>query len=337
MTVPDGHGEVKTISVSVLGLYTTCTILVVALIVTGLIFWNYYSVRNSYTTTFELLQKKNNQYEAVLEGSKEQREVVETLLIETEQLRDRVKQLENTFSDVNKLLEQTGRQPVQLPPPPEKKKTQVSTQNISTKYEINRLNTSAPKSSVAMAGVVLAAANENYEPEPTDQELLLRLQEELGDLKQDLGMVENTGNTARTVLAKEKQDIDRTPSIWPVRGGYISSSYGWRNHPILNQVKRHTGIDIAVIRGTPVRATADGKVVFTGWNSGYGILVEIDHYNGLRTYYAHLTRAVVQKGDTVKKGQLIAYSGNTGVSSGDHLHYEIRKNGKDINPINYLS
>ena len=95
-------------------------------------------------------------------------------------------------------------------------------------------------------------------------------------------------------------------------------------------------MDIAVPRGTPVKATALGKVTRTGYVAGYGILVEVDHGNGLKTLYAHNSRVLVKKGEMVKKGQVIAYSGNTGVSTGDHLHYEIRKNGKDINPANYL-
>lgn len=335
MTVPDGHGAVKTVSIPVLGLYTGSTILLVALVTTCLIFYNYYSVRTNYATTFDLLQKKNNQYEAVLEGSKEQREVVETLLTETEMLRERVKQLEGAFRDVNKLLEQTGKRPVPLQPLPEKQKQQVATKPLNTQYEINRLNIFKPSKTVAFAGIAFAAASNEYQPEKTDQELIAELEIEINNLKTLLPNIEGKSTQIKSSLTKQKHNLDHTPSIWPVRG-YISSSYGWRPHPVLKELKRHTGIDIAVPRGTPVKATADGKVVSAGWSSGYGILVSIDHGNGLKTLYGHNTRAIVKKGETVKKGQIIAYSGKTGIATGDHLHYEVRKNGRDVNPANYL-
>jgi len=335
MTVPDGHGSVKTISIPVLGLYTGSTILIVALVTTCLIFFNYYSVRCNYATTFELLQKKNNQYEAVLEGSKEQREVVETLLTETEMLRERVKQLEGAFKDVNKLLEQTGKRPVPLPPLPEKQNDQVATKPLNSQYGINRLNIFKPSKTVAFAGIAFATTKNEYQPEKTEQELIAELQNEIDNLKTRLPNVEGTSTQVKGSLTKQKYDLDHTPSIWPVRG-YISSSYGWRPHPVLKELKRHTGIDIAVVRGTPVKATADGRVVSAGWSGGYGILVTIDHGNGLKTLYGHNTRAIVKKGDLVKKGQVISYSGNTGIGTGDHLHYEVRKNGRDVNPANYL-
>lgn len=334
MTVPDGHGEVRTISVPVLGIYIVSIITFVALFATTIIVWNYYSVRSNYTTTFELLQKKNNQYEAVMEGSKEQREVVESLLNETEQLKDRLKQLEGVFHDVNRLLEQTGKKPVKLPPMPEKPKNQTTAYKPNSKYVVNRLSNNK-SNSVAIAGVALAAATENYVPERSEQELAVALQNELTFLRGALPETENTANKIKNTLTKKKDQLDRTPSIWPVRG-YISSSYGWRNHPVIKIPKRHAGMDIAVPRGTPVKATALGKVTRTGYVAGYGILVEVDHGNGLKTLYAHNSRVLVKKGEMVKKGQVIAYSGNTGVSTGDHLHYEIRKNGKDINPANYL-
>jgi len=127
-----------------------------------------------------------------------------------------------------------------------------------------------------------------------------------------------------------------TPSGWPVRSGYITSKFGFRNHPIYKRTKFHAGVDFASKRGTPVLATADGVVVFSGWQSGYGRMVEIRHMDGLKTRYAHNQKNLVKEGDMVKKGQTIAKLGSTGRSTGPHVHFEVRKNGEAVNPLNYV-
>lgn len=118
----------------------------------------------------------------------------------------------------------------------------------------------------------------------------------------------------------------------------ISDRFGYRNHPILKRKHLHSGIDFSSEIGAPVYATADGVVEFAqlGFNGGYGNLIKIDHSFGFKTYYAHLDSVVVRRGDFVKKGQMIAHSGNSGNSTGPHLHYEIRFLGAYINPQNFL-
>jgi len=116
---------------------------------------------------------------------------------------------------------------------------------------------------------------------------------------------------------------------WPV-SGRISSRFGPR------WGRMHQGIDIAVNTGTPVKASARGRVSFAGWNGGYGYLVIIDHGNNVETRYAHLSRIAVKVGQYVTRGTVIAYSGNTGNSTGPHLHFEIRYKGQAVNPLNYL-
>lgn len=116
---------------------------------------------------------------------------------------------------------------------------------------------------------------------------------------------------------------------WPVTGR-ISSKYGMRWGSM------HHGVDVAVPTGTPVRASAAGRVSFAGWNGGYGYLVTIDHGNRVETRYAHNSRIVVRVGQHVQRGDLIAYSGNTGRSTGPHVHFEIRQNGQSVDPMNYL-
>ena len=123
-----------------------------------------------------------------------------------------------------------------------------------------------------------------------------------------------------------------TPSIWPT-DGVVSSPYGLR----WNGSDFHPGMDIANDMGTPIVATADGVVVEAGWNSGgYGNMVDIDHGNGIMTRYAHASQVVVTAGQHVRRGQLIAYMGSTGFSTGPHVHYEVRINGQAVNPVSYL-
>ena len=122
------------------------------------------------------------------------------------------------------------------------------------------------------------------------------------------------------------------PSIWPARGD-VSSPFGLR----WGGSDFHPGMDIANDYGTPIVATADGTVTTAGWNSGgYGNMVDIDHGNGITTRYGHAQQVVVSAGQYVHKGQIIAYMGSTGFSTGPHVHYEIHVNGQLVNPISYL-
>ncbi len=118
--------------------------------------------------------------------------------------------------------------------------------------------------------------------------------------------------------------------VWPVSGGRISSHFGPRWGGF------HEGLDIAVPTGTPVRASKEGWVTFSGWNGGYGNVIDIDHGGQVVTRYAHNSRLLVSRGSFVHQGQVIAYSGNTGTSTGPHLHFEIRLDGRPQNPIRYL-
>lgn len=130
----------------------------------------------------------------------------------------------------------------------------------------------------------------------------------------------------------QQAKINMTPSIWPTSGD-VSSPYGLR----WNGSDFHPGIDIANDAGTPVVATADGTVIESGWNSGgYGYMVDIDHGNGVVTRYAHNSQLAVSAGTRVQKGQVIAYMGSTGFSTGPHVHYEVLVNGKAVNPSSFL-
>ena len=127
--------------------------------------------------------------------------------------------------------------------------------------------------------------------------------------------------------------------------GSITSPFGWRRHPIFGSRRFHTGVDISSTYGTPIRASNSGKVIYSGWYGGYGKVVIVDHGNmdcgshkGKRfsTLYAHMSKTAAGNGSSVKKGQVIGYEGTTGYSTGPHLHFEIRINGKPNNPLSFV-
>jgi murein DD-endopeptidase MepM/ murein hydrolase activator NlpD len=129
------------------------------------------------------------------------------------------------------------------------------------------------------------------------------------------------GNAAR-------QGLMRTP----VDGARLSSGFGMRTHPILGFSRLHRGVDFAAPTGTPVLASAAGRIVRAGWGGGYGNMIDIDHGRGIVTRYAHLSRMDVRVGQQVNQGQRIGAVGSTGMSTGPHLHYEVIRNGQPIDP-----
>jgi len=126
--------------------------------------------------------------------------------------------------------------------------------------------------------------------------------------------------------------VSRGALLWPLEGE-ITSGFGVRRHPLFRIAKMHTGVDIASTWGTPVRAAGDGEVIYAGWFGGYGKIVVIDHGGGLSTLYAHLSAILVELGQQVKRGQIIGRVGSTGYSTGPHLHFEIRIDGRPVDPL----
>jgi murein DD-endopeptidase MepM/ murein hydrolase activator NlpD len=116
----------------------------------------------------------------------------------------------------------------------------------------------------------------------------------------------------------------------------VTSPFGWRRHPIFGVRKFHTGVDLAGPNHSAIRAADNGNVLYTGWYGGYGKVVIISHGKGMATLYAHMSKADVSVGQNVSKGDVIGHEGTTGFSTGPHLHFEVRVDGKPNNPMNYL-
>lgn len=162
-----------------------------------------------------------------------------------------------------------------------------------------------------------------------DRRLLEKALDELEDLSKSMeSQIRDLQNKSKTALGTGKY-------MWPVSGD-ITSYFGYRIHPILRKRKYHTGLDIAALMGTPIAASDTGVVIFSARNGGYGLMVTIDHGAGISTVYAHCSKLLVKKGQKVSKGETIAKVGTTGLSTGPHLHFEVRKDGVPMNPLNYI-
>jgi len=171
--------------------------------------------------------------------------------------------------------------------------------------------------------------------ERKENEFFEILAHKLNSLGNDLD--KNTVSLSALGKYLEQQNIvlNSTPSIWPVKG-WISSSFGFRISPFTSKKVFHEGVDIAGRLASPVRATADGIVLFSGEKDNYGKTITIDHGFGYVTRYAHLSELNIVAGETVTKGQIIAKLGNTGKSTGPHLHYEVRIHSIPVNPMTFI-
>lgn len=136
-------------------------------------------------------------------------------------------------------------------------------------------------------------------------------------------------------FSRRKDIIASTPSVWPARG-WVSSGYGYRTSPFTGRRQFHQGIDIATGFREKVRATAAGVVTYVGPKEGLGNLVEIDHRNGFTTRYAHNFRILVRRGQLVDRGEIISETGDSGLTTGPHLHYEVLRNGVAVDPLRHI-
>lgn len=154
-------------------------------------------------------------------------------------------------------------------------------------------------------------------------------------LKGQIKLTMESVGEIKDYLSQQKDLYLATPKGWPV-AGRISSPYGYRAHPQTGLQDFHSGMDIASEPGMPVKATADGIVSFAGWSGGSGNLVALEHGLGFSTYYAHNRQVVVKAGQKVKRGDVLGYVGSTGNSTGPHLHYEVWKEGRSLNPSTFI-
>lgn len=168
------------------------------------------------------------------------------------------------------------------------------------------------------------------------QELLARkMHDFLRQLNVEARLEEVRQQEIMHTLRNNQNVLEATPSIWPT-SGWVTSAFAWRTSPFTGKREFHKGIDISAARGTPVYAPARGKITFAGRDGSYGLSIRLKHNATLATRFAHLHRIAIKSGKTVTRGELIGYVGNTGRSTGPHLHYEVRLNGVPVNPKRYI-
>lgn len=181
-----------------------------------------------------------------------------------------------------------------------------------------------------------------FTPEFVEEDVSSNVKTELTDVSESLDNLVGRARMQRLSYdelvkhLEEKAHLrDHTPSIMPVQGWMIRG-YGYHIDPFTGQVKMHEGLDIAAPLGTPIVAPAGGTVRYAGEKKDYGLSVEIDHGYGFVTMYAHCQRVRVNSGMRIRRGDVVAYVGNTGRSTGPHLHYEIHLSQAPVNPLNYI-
>ncbi len=167
------------------------------------------------------------------------------------------------------------------------------------------------------------------------KELVRSMHQRLDYLDREIAIGKEEKSDLHKFLEEQKMLLASTPSIWPTRG-WLSSRFGYRISPFTGQKEFHKGIDISTRMNAPVVAPANGVVTRVRWDHGYGRILTISHGNGLVTRYAHLNKVLVKRGQYVKRGETIALVGNTGRSTGPHLHYEVLLNGLPVNPLRYI-
>lgn len=178
--------------------------------------------------------------------------------------------------------------------------------------------------------------SDQQDTEVKDEKELVRLMHRtLDNLENEMAVGEKEKTDLYEFFENQKLLLASTPSIWPTKG-WMSSRFGYRISPFTGRKEFHKGLDIATRMSAPIIAPADGIVSFTGRDGGFGRVVTIKHGYGLVTKYAHLKKSLVKKGQSVKRGETIALVGNSGRSTGPHLHYEVHLNNIAVDPLRYI-
>lgn len=201
------------------------------------------------------------------------------------------------------------------------------------------------KKEIALLSASLASEKKRVEQAMDEGAYYLdRVQAERARWEKELAEEERQSRELERVIREMQERLGKSGQltkwtgrfIWPVTGGRISSPFGWRIHPIFRDRRFHSGIDIAISTGTPVKAVADGYVLMAGWINGYGNTVILDHGGGLSTLYGHNSSLSTSAGKAVLQGDIICRVGSTGFATGPHLHFEVRQDGTPQNPMNML-
>lgn len=171
---------------------------------------------------------------------------------------------------------------------------------------------------------------------PDIESKISKLQLDLDELSRKVRLEKESFETIYGAMREQSDILMSIPSIKPLAGGYFNTGFGYRPDPFTSERRFHHGLDMSALKGTPVYATADGKVAYASYRGSYGKTIKLNHGHGYQTLYAHLHRMNVWPGKTIKRGEIIGEVGSTGRSTAPHLHYEVHYYGTPQNPQNYL-
>ena len=245
---------------------------------------------------------------------------------------DRVKRLNANLRHITSLNDPDRKLSMPQPEPGQATPTEYVGGGIATEPAQSGMGAVGMGKPLPAGGEGRMIADGDAKPASGDEPDLLK---QLDSLGKKVKAQEQEARALKSYFEDQQALLASAPSIWPVRG-WVTSDYSARLDPYTGERVMHEGIDVATSMGTPVRAPADGTVVFAGQEGGYGHVLVLDHGYGLKTRYGHLQRIDVKVGEKVKRGQFVAAVGNTGRSTGPHLHYEIRVNGVPDNPRKFI-
>ena len=189
---------------------------------------------------------------------------------------------------------------------------------------------------LGVGGRTVSVSNSIDDLLPNLELKILELEIDLDDLTRKIRFERKSFATIYDAVRENSEKISSIPSIRPVEGGYLNTGYGYRPDPFTNERVFHHGLDVSASRGTPIYASADGKIVTASISGNYGNTVKINHGYGYQTLYAHMNKIYVKSGQKVMRGDTIGEVGSTGRATGPHLHYEVRYYGNHMNPQNYF-
>ena len=282
---------------------------------------------NSYHNKYQLAKNKLEELEGVYKENEQLEKELLTLSRETEKIKQSLNELKEYNDHINSIIADNDNNSKNSEEEKEEKIENIELRTaVSYNYQI--LEQGIPRG----GGDFSLLYQDTSEMIKTMQKNINMVKKEIPEQREQLESLEEN-------VKEHNEKLAATPTIWPVKDngdGYISSNFGWRNDPTTSEREFHEGLDIAVWYNTPVMATAYGTVSYTGWENGFGWVVKIDHGFGYKTIYGHLNHIEVKEGEKVKRGQTIALTGNSGRSTGPHLHYEIRVKGSPKNPRKFI-
>jgi murein DD-endopeptidase MepM/ murein hydrolase activator NlpD len=272
------------------------------------------------------LSGANQQWSAALTSKDE---AIEQLQNEVIQLSHQAEQMKTQVEEVKK-LESDLKSIAGIDPEPSSTAVASATSAGKSKKDAKQPVADESAASTGVGG----------SPNPVSQEIILKLGQDtlasFNALNSEVQALQTNLTATKQKVADKQEQLRITPTLWPTSTKVVTSPFGYRSDPFTKIPSYHSGIDFGAHENDPVFATAAGKVVSTGKDIYHGNNIVIEHSKGLRTWYMHLNKILVNKGDSVEKGSTIGLVGSTGRSTGAHLHYEVLKNGESIDPKPYL-